>query len=123
MATIHLTQGAFDKVVSKPGIVLIDFWASWCGPCRMFAPIYEKASERHADIIFAKVDTDAEQRIAMAWGIQSIPTVMAFKDGVPVFSRPGVLPAAALDDLVRQLRALDMTVVRREIANRPSASR
>jgi thioredoxin 1 len=118
MATVHLTQGAFDKVVARSGIVLVDFWATWCGPCRAFAPVYEQASERHAGVLFGKVDTDAEQRLASGWGIQSIPTVMAFKDGVPVFSQPGVLPAAVLDELVGKLRALDMAAVRRELSSR-----
>jgi thioredoxin 1 len=113
---LHLTHGAFDRVVNKPGIVILDFWAPWCGPCRAFAPVFERAAEKHADVTFAKVNTDDEGRLAQEWSIQAIPTVMAFKDGVPVFSQPGVLPERALDSLIDQLRALDMAVVRRELA-------
>jgi thioredoxin 1 len=116
MTPIHLTDAAFERVVSRPGIVVIDFWAPWCGPCRAFAPTFEQAASRHPDVTFAKVNTDDEQRLASEWAIQSIPTVMAFKDGVAVFAQPGVLPGNALDSLVNQLRALDMNIVRRELA-------
>ena len=116
MTPIHLTDAAFERVVSRPGIVVIDFWAPWCGPCRAFAPTFEQAAARHPDVTFAKVNTDDEQRLASDWGIQSIPTVMAFKDGVAVFAQPGVLPGNALDGLVNQLRTLDMNIVRRELA-------
>jgi thioredoxin 1 len=116
MTPIHLTDAAFERVVSRPGIVVIDFWAPWCGPCRAFAPTFEQAAARHPDVTFAKVNTDDEQRLASEWAIQSIPTVMAFKDGVAVFAQPGVLPGNALDSLVNQLRALDMNIVRRELA-------
>ena len=111
MSTVHLTEGSFERVVSRPGIVLVDFWAAWCGPCRMFAPVFEKASERHPDIVFAKVDTEAEQSLAAAAGISSIPTLKAFRDGVLVFSQSGALPAAALEQVVTAVRGLDMDEV------------
>ena len=120
---VHLTTAAFERVVSRPGVVIIDFWAPWCGPCRAFAPIFEKAAGKHANVVFAKVNTDDEPMLAGRWQIQSIPTVMAFKDGVPVFSRPGVLPEAALDNLVTQLNALDMTKVRQELSGQAAVSR
>ncbi len=116
---IRLTEPAFDRIVARPGIVILDFWATWCGPCRMFAPIFEQAAARHPDVTFAKVDTDAEPGLARAWNIQSIPTVMAFKDGLPVFVQPGVLPAAALDELVRKVRALDLAAARSHVGAHP----
>jgi len=118
MPAIHLTHGAFEKVTQRPGIVLLDFWAPWCAPCRAFAPIFESTSEKHPDITFAKVNTEDEQQLAAEWGIQSIPTVMAFKDGVPVFEQPGMLPGHVLEKLVGQLRALDMEQVRGELRRR-----
>jgi thioredoxin len=116
MATRALTQRDFASVVTSPGIVLIDFWAAWCGPCQRFAPIFESVSEKHPDVVFAKVDTDAEQEIARQFQVQSIPTIMAFRDGVPVFAQAGMLPPAALEALLTQVRALDMDKIRKEIA-------
>jgi len=116
MTTRALTATDFEQTVLENDIVLVDFWASWCGPCRMFAPVFEKASEQHTDIVFGKVDTEAEQSLAAAAQITSIPTLMAFRDGILVFSQPGALPAAALDDLIGQLRALDMDAVRAQLA-------
>lgn len=116
MATVALTEETFEPTVSQDGIVLVDWWASWCGPCRMFAPIFEAVSEDHPDIVFGKVDTEAEQSLAAAAGIMSIPTLMVFRDGILVFSQPGALPAAALADVIAQVRALDMDEVRAAVA-------
>ena len=112
MATIELTGEKFTETIENNGIVLVDFWAAWCGPCRQFAPVFEAASEKHDDIVFAKVDTDGEQELAAAANIQSIPTLMAFRDGLMVFSNSGVLPAAAVEDLIRQIRELPMDDIR-----------
>jgi thioredoxin len=118
MATRAVTADQFEPLVASEQIVLVDFWASWCGPCRMFAPIFEEASERHGDVVFAKVDTEAEAMLASGLGIMSIPTLMVFRDGILLFSQAGALPAAALDDLIAQARALDMDDVRARIAER-----
>ena len=114
MATVQVTEETFKDTVQN-GIVLIDFWAAWCGPCRMFAPVFEEASNRHPDVVFAKVDTDAEQNLAAGFQIQSIPTLAVLRDGILLGSQPGVMPPEVIDDIIRQVKELDMDAVRREI--------
>ncbi|MEY4365983.1 MAG: hypothetical protein RLZZ305_1327 [Actinomycetota bacterium] len=116
MATVALTADTFEQAVTREGITLIDFWADWCGPCKMFAPVYEASSETHSDITFGKVDTEAEQELAAQFGIRSIPTIMMFRDGVLLFNEPGALPGHALEEIIGKARELDMDEVRAEIA-------
>ena len=122
MVLAHVDEQNFEGLI-KQGIVLLDWWAAWCGPCRAFAPIFEAAATRHPDVTFGKVDTEAEPGLASAFGIRAIPTLMAFRDGVLIFERPGLLPAAALDQLIAQIRALDMDDVRRELVAAAGAKR
>jgi thioredoxin 1 len=118
MATVNLTKDGFQGAVDKDGILLVDWWAAWCGPCRMFGPVFERVSEKHPDAVFAKVDTEAEQELAGAFGIRSIPTLMIFRDRVLLYAEAGALPEQALEDLVGKVKALDMDDVRRRIAER-----
>jgi thioredoxin len=118
MATVELTKDNFEKVVTESPMVIVDFWAPWCGPCRGFAPVYEKAAESHADVVFGKVNTDEEQELAGAFNIRSIPTLMVFRDKVVLFQQAGALPASALEQVISQAKALDMAKVHQEIAAR-----
>ncbi|WP_026929651.1 thioredoxin [Glycomyces tenuis] len=121
MATVALTKDTFEDTVTDNGIVLVDWWADWCGPCKQFAPTYDASSEKHDDIVFGKIDTEDQQELASAAGIQSIPTLMAFRDGILLFNQPGALPGEALEEVIRQVRALDMDEVREQIAKEEGA--
>jgi len=120
MATMELTLENFETTVNEEGITFVDFWAEWCGPCKMFGPIFEKAAEENTDIRFAKVDTEAQQQLAGMAGISSIPTLMLFRDGILLFNQPGALPAPALNELIGKVKELDMDAVRAEIAKQQS---
>jgi thioredoxin 1 len=122
MTTQALTAASFEQTVLDNDIVLVDFWAAWCGPCRAFAPVFDKASANHPDIIFGKVDTEAEQSLAATARITSIPTLMAFREGILVFSQPGSLPASALEQVIAQIRGLDMDDIRKSVAEAQGAT-
>jgi thioredoxin 1 len=122
MATTQMTEQNFEGIVASNDIVLIDFWAAWCGPCRSFAPTYEKVAEKHPDIVFAKVDTEAEQGLAASFNIMSIPTLMIMRENVVLFSQAGALPESALDDLIEKVRELDMQEVHRKVLEQQGAS-
>lgn len=116
MATVELTKDNFDQIVGGNEFVIVDYWASWCGPCQNFAPIYEQASEKHDDIVFAKVNTEEQQELAAHFQIRSIPTLMIFRDQIVIFSQPGMLPANAFEELIGKARELDMDEVRKQVA-------
>lgn len=121
MSTVDLTAETFEQTITDNDIVLVDWWASWCGPCKMFAPVYEEVAAANPDVVFGKIDTDAEAALSQGVGITSIPTLMAFRDGILLLAQPGALPKAALEDILNQVRALDMDDVRRQVAEQEQA--
>lgn len=122
MSTVNLTAETFDETIKDNDIVLIDFWADWCGPCKAFAPVYERVSQAHPDIVFGKVDTESQPQLAGAFRVTAIPTLVAFRGGIGVFSQPGMVPESGLEDLIKQLRALDMDEVRKQVAAEQAAA-
>lgn len=122
MASVNVGEKEFEALITESPIVFVDFWAEWCGPCKMFGPIFEAASEKHPDVVFAKVDTEAEQALAGAAGITSIPTLMAFRDGILLFRQPGALPAASLEELIGAIKAADMEAIKKEVAAQEAES-